>query len=108
MKDDRDTINSEVVAVRRQDIGVISAFKLASVLLAVLIPLAGVFGYILHGEIERAVLMNNAMMAERYVTKADQQESQARIQKRLDEIQAQIEKNRVLTEKVAIRLKVDL
>jgi hypothetical protein len=108
LKDDRQTIDEETVVVRRADIGVISAFKLAAVLLAVLMPLGGAFWYVLHGEIERAVLMNNAIMAERYVTKIEQQESQARIQKRLDEIQSQLEQQRRLTEKVAVRLKVDL
>lgn len=108
MKDDRDTIDQGVVAVRRNDIGVISAFKLAGVLLAVLAPLGAVFLYILHGEMDRAILTNNAMVSERYVTKQDQQDAQQRIQKRLDEIQRQLEENRKLTEKVAVRLKVDL
>lgn len=108
VKDDRDTINEETVTVRRNDIGVISAFKLAAVLLAVLLPIGGVFLYILHGELERAILANNISVSEKYVTKSDQQESQARIQKRLDEIQAQLEQNRRLAEKMAAKLKVDL
>lgn len=102
-----DDVSEKPFPSRTTDVGVISAFRLAAVLLGVLVPLATAFGWYVTIQIERAVLLNNALVAERYVTKADQEASSSRLQKRLDEIQAQLEKNRLLTERVAIRLKVE-
>jgi hypothetical protein len=97
----------ELMTIRRGDIGVISAFRLVSVLLVVLVPLGSIFAWYVHAELERAILLNNVSMAERYVTKADVEAAQARLSRRLDDIQGQLEQNRKLTEKVAIRLKVE-
>lgn len=98
---------ADLVTVRRADIGVISAFKLAGVLLGVLTLVGVPFWYVLRGEIERAVLLNNVSMADRYVSKVEEADLQARLSKRLDEIQAQLEQQRKLVEKVAIRLRVE-
>ena len=96
-----------ITSMRANDIGVISAARLAGVLLSVLIPLAAAMGFYVHTQVERAVLMNNAIMAERYVTKQEQEALKAELNRRLEEIQRQLEKANTLAQKVAIRLKVE-